>query len=470
MNSLYLCCAEVSCFANDNDAFIPEKWAMEGLMQLEENMVMARLVHRDFENEVARFGDVVNTRKPNDFSIARKVDGDTLDYQDAQSTNVPVTLNQWFTQPFTIFDGEESMSFKDLVAVYLTPAMRSIARGVDRAILGQMHRFLVGSAKRVGRLENLPASTSHETVLEAREVLNVNLAPLDEQRHLIVSAQSETALLKNDLFIKANERGDGGSAMENARLGRIFAFNTWMGQNVPSVSAGAVALGVVDGAEAAGKATAITTTLAGTAANVGEYVNIAGNDQPTYCTATTGATAVDTITLHEPLKYATEASAVMSVYAKDTVDHPDGGAGTYAIGWSKYIAVDTIASWSVGQLCAFGAPGANRRVYTVIAKGAASILLDRPLEIAVGDGDDAFPGPKGNMNLAFHREALALITRPLALPRVGTGAAAGVATYNDVSMRISMQYDQAVGGTKVNCDILAGLALLDVNLGCVMLG
>jgi hypothetical protein len=33
-----------------------------------------------------------------------------------------------------------------------------------------------------------------------------------------------------------------------------------------------------------------------------------------------------------------------------------------------------------------------------------------------------------------------------------------------------MQYDQAEGGTKVNCDMLAGLAVLDSNLACVMLG
>ena len=67
MNSLYLCAAEIACYANDNDAFVPEKWAMEGLMQLEENMVIANMVHRDFENEVARFGDTVNTRKPGEF-------------------------------------------------------------------------------------------------------------------------------------------------------------------------------------------------------------------------------------------------------------------------------------------------------------------------------------------------------------------------------------------------------------------
>ena len=68
----YLCFPEVVCYANDNDAFVPEQWVYEGLRQLEENMVIAQLVHRDFENEVAQYGDVVNTRRPGEFKIRRK--------------------------------------------------------------------------------------------------------------------------------------------------------------------------------------------------------------------------------------------------------------------------------------------------------------------------------------------------------------------------------------------------------------
>ena len=63
MNPIYLSPAIPSCYANDNDAYIPERWAQEGLLLLEENSVTAALVHRDFEDEVREFGDVVNTRR-----------------------------------------------------------------------------------------------------------------------------------------------------------------------------------------------------------------------------------------------------------------------------------------------------------------------------------------------------------------------------------------------------------------------
>lgn len=39
MNPMYFATAMLVCFANDNDAYIPEKWANEGLAILEEKMV-----------------------------------------------------------------------------------------------------------------------------------------------------------------------------------------------------------------------------------------------------------------------------------------------------------------------------------------------------------------------------------------------------------------------------------------------
>ena len=140
-------------------------------------MVIANLVHRDFENEIRQFGDVVNTRRPGTFQIRRKKDGTTLQGQDATATNVKVPLDQWFYTSFTIKDGEASKSFQDLVDIYLRPGMMTIARSVDRAVLGRVHGFLGTPAKRVGRLGNLSASNSKDFVLEARETAERQQGP-----------------------------------------------------------------------------------------------------------------------------------------------------------------------------------------------------------------------------------------------------------------------------------------------------
>jgi len=129
MNEMYLLKVSVACFANSNDAFVPEMWALEGLAVLEESMIMAGLVHRDFQNEVANYGDVVNTRRPGTFKAKRKTDADSIALQDANATNVQVPLNQHFYISFTIKDGEASKSFQDLLQIYVVPGMQGIARG-----------------------------------------------------------------------------------------------------------------------------------------------------------------------------------------------------------------------------------------------------------------------------------------------------------------------------------------------------
>jgi hypothetical protein len=472
MKTQYICGGQVSCFANDNDAFIPELWAQEGLAILEENMVVAALVHRDFENEIRNFGDVVNTRKPGEFRISRKKDGTTLTQQDASATNVPVALDQWFYTSFTIKDGEASKAFQDLVDIYLRPAMQSIARGIDRAVLGRVHNFVQTPAKRSGRLENLTSANAKDYVLEVREVLNVNKAPA-AGRSLILSPASETALLKTDMFIKANERGDGGTALENAQLGRILGFTTYMDQNVNTVNKaacyGQYIEGTITNALAAGGSGSQACLVTGYESEVGEYAIVAGNNQPTYITAVTHSTDTTAVTLNEANKYATLSSAVLTVYKHCDVK------GNYAAAYSEAVVVDgwTVAP-AIGQLVAFGT-GGTRKVYTVIeswlsAGGEQSLILDRPLEVLLTDGDMCFPGPAGALNIALHRDALALVTRPLATPGQQMGVMSHVGAYNGIAMRVTMQYDIQEGGTVVNLDILAGVAVLDLNLAVVLLG
>lgn len=469
MNPLYLAVACVACFANDNDALIPELWAMEGLRILEANLVMAQLVHRDFSPLVASFGDVVNTRRPNDVRSMRKTDADSVTSQDAVVTNVRVPLDQHHIQSFVIKDGEASKSMQDLIQIHLEPHVKALARGVDRGLLGQAHRFFRTPALRAGRLASLSSSNAKDYALEAREILNKNLATPDG-RNLVLSPASETALLKTDLFLAANQRGDGGSALENARLGRILGFDTFMAQNVPSLSTGAdTVAGTVTNALAAGAAIASqAVTVTSYEAIVGEFVNVAGNDQPVYITARTASTNTTAITLSEATKYATGGSAVLTVFKACDVN------GAYAAGYTKEIVVDgwtTGAAPQVGQMIAFGT-GGSRHVYTILESyesttGEQSLLLDRPLDTALANNDKAFPGPYGSFNLAFQKDAIAMVNRPLAAP---IGVPNYVANYKGLSLRVVMQYDSAIQGHRVNLDLLCGYALLNANLGCLLMG
>lgn len=457
------------CFANDVDALVPELWAQESLAILEENMVMARLVHRDFSPLVASYGDVVNTRRPGEFSTKRKTASDSVVSQDAVATNVQVPLDQHAYVTFTIKDSESSLAFKDLVEMFMQPAAMQLARTVDRTLVGQAHKFF---GNKVGRLAEMTPSNARDFLLDARKKMNENKA-YQAGRQLVLGPGAERQFLDTDIFVKADERGDGGTALEEAALGRVVGFNTYLDQNVPSrtlTDADTVTANHTAGATAGDTGNKSITATGNDF--VGCFVWITGEGQPHWITALTeSGNNLTGMTLNEAYVNAVSANAVAYIYNQATV------SGNYASAYTKGITLNGITANKlpvVGQMLAFGENSAARHTYTIIEVDSVNttsvtVWLDRPLESGLTDGDGAFPGPHGDFNLAFHRDALALVSRPLALPASTLGVRSGIGSYNDLAMRVTMQYDISSQGTIVTLDMLYGIKELDTNLGCVIL-
>lgn len=433
---------------------------------------MPFLVHTDFSDEVANEGDIVNTRRPAEFVTKRKVDGDTVVAQDANTTNVQIPLDQHVYVTYVIHDGEFSKSFQDLVNMFVRPASMQISRSVDRILCGQAPQFLANS---VGRLEEMTSSNAKDFLIAADQKLSENKAYM-EGRSLVLSPASRADLLGTELFVAANTRGDGGVALEQARLGQLYSFVTYMDQNVPfrTRTTAETASGNHNTGAAAGATGNIAMVVASYVVKVGEYIWIESEGQAHEIKAETNAAGDTTgITLVNPYVNTVAAGSDLLVYKAADVN------GAYASGYSKAILMDGWAANTgpiVGQILSFGTSnGSDRHTYTIIETTADIstrhyVWLDRPLEAALADNDLAFPGPAGSFNLAFHRDAIALVSRPLALPSSNTGVQAGLAVYNGVGMRVTMQYDSSIQGTRVTHDILCGTQVLDTNLGCVLLG
>lgn len=463
MNPFYN--VELMAYANDNDALIPELWAPEALRVLGSNLVMGSLVNRDYSSMVASYGDVVNTSRPADFSGKRKTDADNVTDQDAISANIRVPLDQHLHVSFVIKDGEMSKALPDLVERYLEPAAREMAEKVDQVLAGQAVRLTSNGAGRLGEMDKTNAP---DFVLDAHTDMDVNRVP-QSGRNLVLGPRAQGDCLAADLFVSAEKRGDEGTALRDASLGRVYGFNTFMDQNVSYVATTSAdtAVGATDNAEAAGD-TVIETTIADAADIVaGCYVVIEGEGRPKRISSKAND-PVD-ITLTEGLVNATAAAADVTVYKAGAAD------GAYAANYAKEITIDGLTSGKelqIGQWVTFGT-GASSHSYSVIAvdnttAGESVVLLDRPLDSAVADNDAAFPGPGGGMNLAFHRDAVALVSRPLAEVPSGTGARSVVASYDGLSMRVTMQYDSKAQGMRVTFDLLCGVAVLDDRLATVL--
>lgn len=452
--------------ANDNDALVPEIWAKFGLLLLENNMVAGQLVHRDFESELASFGDTVNTRKPSAFKAKRKTDTDSVTVQDSTLTNIPVKLDMHPHVSFLIRDGEESLAFQSLIDLHLDPAMKAMAEHIDACVVGQVGQYLGNAGGRLGGL----SSTNYQAYLtEVAEKLDVDKVP-NAGRQLIIPPSMKRLLLQNQTLVGADQRGDQGTALREASLGRIYGFDHFMAQNMASVSGADVRTAAINLAAGYAKGYAGAMTIDGIAAPVianGTWIKLGGFPyQVTAHAETAGATT--SITVTPALRVAAADNDVITVYTPGAVNLAAG----YAAGYAKDIVIDGFTTFpKVGQIVTFKlADTAN--IYSIIQadSAAGTILLDRPLAAALVDNDPVNIGPDGDYGFAFVREALTLVVRPLKLPRPGAGAVAGSASHGGFSIRVVITYDGDKQGHLVTLDCLMGIKVLDVDRGAVLLG
>jgi hypothetical protein len=476
---LYLLPKETpGAYVNSIEAWVPQYWANESIAILVENLQMAALVYRDFENIIADSGDTVNTRKPGEFKAKNKTVTASVAIQDAIATNIPIVLNQHIYVTFLIRDREQARAFEDLVQEYLKPAMIAIARRIDRILLGQAPRFLRTDGKTAGQLG---VDASIASMLATRKNLNNNKCPL-ENRNLIISSKDEAALLALDTFINAAKVGDDGTSLREASLGRRLGFDVYMCQNTCSVTGTSDTLkGAINAGNLTAGSTVLTTNSFTGAVVTGAWVTIAGDMIPHTITAhseTLGNTTQITIT--PPLAYAILNAAIVTAYTPGAVDQSgtvsdtDGNvinaATGYPAGWEMVVKYKTFTNDpQIGQIVQFVAAG-DQYVVVDVDTTAKTMQLDRPLVVALADSQAVFLGPNGTYNLGFHQQAIALVTRPMALPRAGTGAVGAVANWANLSVRVVWAYDYKKQGMAVTVDVLCGVAVLEPLKGEVMLG
>jgi hypothetical protein len=396
-----------------------------------------------------------------DFIAKRKTNADNVVIQDAVANNVQVKLDQHVHTSFLIRDGEESRAFQDLVEVFLRPAVIAQARFVDRLVLHQYAQFLGNSSGGVGAID---VNTAVARIISARQTLNVNKAPM-ENRNMVLNSFTESTFLSIPAFTQAQAVGDQGQALQQAALGQKFGFNMYTDQNMPVILAGTpTAADTTAAAYPIGTSTIVLVT--GTAGNfpVGRWLRIAGDDLPHMVTAYVSGTK--TATIYPPLARATASGAAVTVYVGGAVNNATG----YPAGYAKEITVDgfTVAP-QVGQIITFD--GDSNNIYTAISiNGIVGVTLDKPLVNPLVDNQPVYVGPEGQFNLAFLREAIALVVRPLAPPKKGTGALSSVMNENNLSMRTTITYDGNKQGHLVTLDFLCGIAVLDKRLGAVLVG
>lgn len=437
---------------NTFNPYVPQWWAMGSLAILNQTLVTLPLVNKDFSDQFAKGGQIVNTRRPRKMTATRKHQATTIAAQDIGADNVAIPLNQQIYNSFEVQDLDQQYSMQELIGTFLQPAGFALAKTADAIVLGQAAQIIYA-----GNIAGRSDQTVYQNIVDSRTLMDTNLA-YQENRHLIVSPSVEGSMLKDNLLIQQYSAGTA-QALRAGIVGNLVGVDLYKTQIAPSsiVSATGSATGTVLAATLAG-ATTFTYNATTPAIAAGDWIKLRG--QPFKVSGVAGGSDPRTVTVTRAIPFALTTSDSIVVCKACTV------STDYVAGWAEPIVLAPSSQYvpAEGNFVEI-----NGYAYAVVSVPASNtILLDRPLDalITAASHKVATIVP-GNYSLMFHRDFMTVAVRPLAETRAGAGVLSAVANYNGLTVRAQMWYSGTTQKMQVSLDFLMGLQILDTNLAVV---
>lgn len=409
-----------------NTLITPSMIAKEALMQLENNLVFANRVHREYKKEfTGGQGSTVSIRRPVKFATT---DGATLSKQDVEEKSTSIVVDQRKHVGWEFATQDLTLSIEEYSERYIKPAAITLAQTVDRSI-ANLYRSVWNT---VGTPGTTPASFG--SVALAAQRMDEMAVQMDN-RTMAVNPAAAYAIAGNQVTLN----GVGSvktTAYEQAMVQRIANFDMYQSQNVPTHT-----VGPLGG----------TPLVNGANQNV-TYANAVGSNwsQPL---VTDGWTAAAAARLN-----AGDVFTIAGVFAVNPV--PGEGGKQVMPYLQQFTVVSNFSSNASGQGTITISPpiitsGPHQTVSAAPADNAALTVL--------GAAATAYP-----MNMGFHKNAFALVTVPLEMP---DGAAFKAReSYNGLSMRVVKDYDITNDTDIIRLDILYGVKAIYPDLACRLIG
>jgi hypothetical protein len=227
-------------FSTVDLVYPPEIWARESLLLLQASNVVANLVHRDFEDEVAQQGDVVHTRTPQMFTANPLTNNTQMTIQAPKAEDLTVALNKHQHIAFGITSRDQDTSIKNLVEEFMEPAVIPMAEKIDADLLNNTDGL--GSGTTV--VDTAVAKVSLADFAGVQKQFMVNKVPTAatggvSRLNCVMSPDHYHEALQIGEVIQANTAGINPPAIRTGYINTIFGLNLYVDQNVPQATDGA---------------------------------------------------------------------------------------------------------------------------------------------------------------------------------------------------------------------------------------
>jgi hypothetical protein len=370
------------------------------------NLVAADSAYKEFVNEFKKIGDTLTYRKPVIYNTVAGPDITSVIKDMAESSDT-IQIDTHRSVPLEVTMKEWTLDIEEFTKRHLMPAGHALANYIDSALLG----LYSGVYNYTGVAGTTPATA--KAFNNPKKILNRFSTPHD----------GRVMILDGDAGVEAGQVHKGifhqpmvGDIIKEGHIGRLYGFDMSESENIKTHTSG----------------TPGGTPLVNGAGQSGSTLNIKG------MTATTG-------------------------------DYHAGDIITIA----NVNSVNRLSKENTGSLQPF--------VITALgtADGSGNLAASiSPAIVLTGDYQNVATGPVDNAaitliadhqaNLAFRKDAIALVTVPFERPE--SAVSWGQASYDGISVTVSKGFDIKTYKEVTRLDVQFGIKLVYPDFACRVLG
>lgn len=239
----------------------PDIVAKEALIALENNMVLANLVHRAYSSEYQKVGSTITIRKPATFTSGTVAEG-TINAASVTESSVQVVLEHHLDLSPEISTLELTLDITNLREQAIVPMMQAHAQKVDELIADRYIDFY-------GHYP-VSATPAVSDITGARAVMNKLKIPMADRRG-VLHPVTEADYLALQAFLNAEKRGDT-KAIKEAHMGHVLGIDWYMDQNIETHDTSNMAADHVGALKGAWAADGTAGTIDGLTAGGGTFI------------------------------------------------------------------------------------------------------------------------------------------------------------------------------------------------------
>jgi hypothetical protein len=395
----------------------------EALPVLENNLVLAKYVNREYDDQFAKtgakIGASINVRLPSQF-LGRS--GAAISIEDDSEISVPLVITEQDGVDLELTSQELTLSMDKFKQRVLVPQMANVANKID----SKGCNLYWDIANKVGTPGTAPATLA--ALLAAGQRMNEELVPDDGQRMLMLDPRSNAALV-GGLSTLFNKQSKLSEQYDSGNLTEVVGFNVAMDQNIFTHTVG---------------------VLGGTPAVSGANQGLTSGWSDTGTLVTNGWTAAAALRLKKGDTFTIANVLTVNRQSRRQTQQ-----------LREFVVTADTSSDASGNMTIPIAPaiitgGQYQNVNVSPANGAL-------LTITTGTASQVCP-----QSIAFHKNAFCLASVDMLLPG-GTDMAARK-NYKGISMRLVRSYDVNQDRFVSRFDVLYGWRTLRREQACRVTG